>query len=64
MFGRMKVTFDWREHPGPWGGRQPKFEHLEYDEPGRFFLVHRSPTGEPVRVQLIPPEPPRRPPSR
>jgi hypothetical protein len=40
------------EGPCPWAGRQPKFERLQYDAPGRFFLIGRLASGEPVRIQL------------
>ena len=40
--------------PDPWGGRQPKFEELACDGPGRFFLVYRGEFDEQVRVQLAP----------
>ena len=50
----MHVTspFERRDPPDPWSGRQPRFEGLASEEPGRFFLLARVPSGEPLRVQL------------
>jgi hypothetical protein len=38
--------------PDPWGGRQPRFERLEFDGQRGFFLVGQLVSGEPVRLQL------------
>jgi len=40
--------------PDPWGGRQPKFEGLACDGPGRFFLVYGGESEKQIRVQLAP----------
>jgi hypothetical protein len=50
----MPITFEFAGDPSPWGGRQPKFEHLATDGPDRYFLVGRLASGEPIRVQLAP----------
>ena len=49
---RVASPFERREAPDPWSGRQPRFEGLAGEEPGRYFLLARLPSGEPVRVQL------------
>lgn len=50
----MRITFEFADHPCPWGGRQPKFEHIETEGPDRYFLVGRDAAGNPIRVQLSP----------
>jgi hypothetical protein len=48
----VAARFDWRGSSDRWGGRQPRYERLTTDGPGRYFLHARLPSGEPVRVQL------------
>jgi hypothetical protein len=36
----------------PWAGRQPRYERLESDGAGGFFLVARLPSGELARREL------------
>jgi hypothetical protein len=50
----MGARFDMSDPPPPWGGRQPKFERLERDDAGRFFLVYKGPSGEELRVEIGP----------
>ena len=52
----MHVTLEMIDARGPdtWGGRQPKFDGLACDGPGRFLLVYRGKSEEQVRVQLAP----------
>ena len=45
---------EFRPDPSPWGGRQPRFEHLATEGPDRFFLIGRDASGEQIRVQLAP----------
>ena len=52
MVIRMASSFERRELPDPWFGRQPRFEGLASEGPDRFFLLARLPSGEAVRVQL------------
>jgi hypothetical protein len=54
MVGAMDPHFEMREPPAPWGSRQPRFERLERDDGGRYFLVYREPSGEETRVELGP----------
>jgi hypothetical protein len=42
----------------PWGSRQPKFERIVTDGPGRYFLVGRLESGKTISVQLTAAEPP------
>ena len=51
----MGAHFEMREPPAPWGDRQPRFERLERDGAGRFFLVHKGASGEETRVEIGPP---------
>jgi hypothetical protein len=48
----MEFRFERDPGPAPWGPHQPKFEHIVTDGPGRYFLVGRLTSGEPVRIQL------------
>jgi hypothetical protein len=48
----MEFRFERDKDPAPWGTHQPKFERILTDGPGRYFLVGRLTSGEPVRVQL------------
>ena len=48
----MEFRFERDKGPAPWGSHQPKFERIVTDGPGRYFLVGRLASGEPVRVQL------------
>jgi hypothetical protein len=48
----MASSFESREAPDPWSGRQPRYEGLVSDGDDRFFLLTRLPSGEPVRAQL------------
>jgi hypothetical protein len=41
-----------RDSDDPWSGRQPRYERLVSDGAGRFFIVARLPSGEPVRRRL------------
>jgi hypothetical protein len=50
----VRITVEFWPDPGPWGGRQPKFEHLATDGPDRYFLIGRGESGEQIRVQLTP----------
>jgi hypothetical protein len=50
----VEFRFERRDNPPPWGSLQPKFERLVTDGPGRYFLVGRLSSGEPIRVQLSP----------
>jgi hypothetical protein len=52
MVVRMSSSFESRDHPDPWSGRQPHYEGLVSDGDDRFFLLTRLPSGEPVRAQL------------
>jgi hypothetical protein len=50
----VRIEFEFGPDRSPWGGRQPQFEHLATDGPGRFFLTWRDASGEQLRVQLAP----------
>ena len=50
----VRITFEFPPDPSPWGGRQPKFEHLATDGPDRYFLIGRDASGNKIRVQLVP----------
>ena len=51
----MSFRFEDPEATPPSGHQcQPRYERIECDGPGRYFLVYRLPTGEQVRVQLAP----------
>jgi hypothetical protein len=52
MVSNVASSFERREPPDPWSGRQPRFEGLVSEGPDRFVLLGRLPSGEPVRVQL------------
>jgi len=54
MVTRVAPSFEGRQPPDPWPGRQPRFEGVASEGPDRFFLLARLPSGEPVRVQLRP----------
>jgi hypothetical protein len=48
----VAAWFERRDNDDPWCGRQPRYERLVSEGPGRFFLVTRLPSDELVRVQL------------
>jgi hypothetical protein len=50
----VRLTFEIGPDTSPWGGRQPKFEHLATEGPDRYFLTGRDATGGQIRVQLGP----------
>jgi hypothetical protein len=50
----VRVTSEFGRDPTPWGGHQPKFEHLATEGTDRYFLIGREASGEPIRVQLLP----------
>jgi hypothetical protein len=52
MVARMPSSFEPREPPDPWTGRQPRYEGLASEGADRFFLLARLPPGEPIRAQL------------
>jgi hypothetical protein len=48
----MSVMFEPEDDHSPWGHVQPRFERLEHEASGGYFLVGRLVSGEPIRVQL------------
>jgi hypothetical protein len=52
MVIHVASSFERREPPDPWSGRQPRYEGLASEGADRFFLLARLPSGERVRVQL------------
>ena len=54
-YGRVvRITFEFADHPCPWGGRQPKFEHLATEGPARYFLVGQDAFDNPIRLEHTP----------
>jgi hypothetical protein len=50
----VRIEFEFGPDRSPWGERQPNFEHLAAEGPGRFLLTWRDASGEQLRVQLTP----------
>jgi hypothetical protein len=50
--GDVTMWIDVSESDDPWGGRQPHYERIVKIAPGRFGLVTRLPSGEPITVPL------------
>jgi hypothetical protein len=50
----MAGSLDRRDAEDPWGGHQPKYERLVMQDPNRFAITARAPSGERVDAPLGP----------
>jgi hypothetical protein len=53
----LRIELHQQEPSDPWRGLQPRYESIVMRGPGRFELLTKLPTGEPISVRLGRPQP-------